>query len=221
MKGENNMLGLIKKDFLYIQQKFWILFFCFYFLLALISQKSFFLYFILSFSAFGLSIQAFQYDKYTGWDVYQTAFPVTAREIVMSRYLYSILIEGFCLLLDGIMMAVILFFRGNDILEGKPIIIIFLPILLGYLLIEAVVFPIIYYFGVDKARMILMLIGFGIPILVLGGYQSDLFGSFSSFSLSDTAFVQLCYYAVVPCLLLYVLSFFLSVKILKHNLTKA
>ncbi len=90
----------------------------------------------------------FEYDHNSKWKEYQYAFPVSKKTVVCSRYLFGFIIFGFYLFssLVGIFLSDVVTAEsiGQEWILTQIGIICWIPIL------QAVAFPILYYFGSKK-----------------------------------------------------------------------
>lgn len=125
---------------------------------------------------FGMfSIASFNYDETAKADRYIRSLPISIKEIVLSKYIFTIwstIIGG----LIGITLSIIL---SALFTLGKPftanileILIVTLGGILSFSIVEAIQIPCIYKFGAEKARMqilIIMVILIVTVTLLIGG----------------------------------------------------
>lgn len=158
------MTGLILKDLLYLKQtaKILIVFLVFYpVLFAVTGSKS-----VASGTFAGLivmltlilSTNAFAYDEAAKWKTYEFSLPIRKSRAVLARYLFALLVSAVLTLLALLMEW--LAFRG--VLWETAIAL--LLALSNSLLFCAVLFPIMYKYGTQKARLFLLAV-FLLPAL--------------------------------------------------------
>ena len=125
---------------------------------------------------FGMfSIASFNYDEAAKADRYIRSLPVSIKEIVLSKYIFTIWSTVIGALI-GISLSSILF---GLFAFGKPFTTNVLEILsvtlggiLGISIVEAIQIPCIYKFGAEKARMqifLIMVVLIVIASLLIGG----------------------------------------------------
>ncbi len=103
------------------------------------------------------------YDEQCGWDQFGASLPVSKNQIVLSRYLVCLLVIGFSTLV--ILAGNLIFAVLGGIPSGAAGYL--LPII-GSLIYIAIMNPIIYKFGVQKSRIIVMAV-FLVPSMLVAG----------------------------------------------------
>ncbi|WP_186565211.1 ABC-2 transporter permease [Lawsonibacter celer] len=104
-----------------------------------------------------LPMSAFSYDDLARWDKFAASTPAGRRGIVAGRYLFTLLL----LLLSAALVAVLLLlFRLLGLVE-EPLAELLLPVpicaAMG-LVVNAIILPLLYQFGVEKARLVSMIL---------------------------------------------------------------
>lgn len=108
------------------------------------------------------------YDNFAKWDKYALTMPVTRRDIVLSKYLLMLILTGI-----GVILS-LLFSFGFGIVKYNLNVLETLEanglILAVYLIFGSIILPLLYKFGVEKAR-ILMILCFLLPtfVVIVGG----------------------------------------------------
>ncbi len=200
------MKGLIIKDLFTIKKQGKILLAItgFYLLFAIITKNL---------SIFGavsvcvsilLPITSMSYDEHNKWDKYALSMPLSRKTIVLSKYVLGIMLN---LVVSVVICAVnnILAFY-MDINYGE-VIATTLGISGAGILFLSILLPAIYKFGVEKARL-LMIIVFLVPTLI-GMLLSESGMTLASWQMLD----KLVYAAPAVVILLLVLSINLSIRI--------
>ena len=204
------MIGLLLKDFYTLRQYLKTMAFMFVFF-ALISSgldnpAAFFEGFIILMSMM-MTITTFSYDALAKWDRYALSMPVTRKEIVAAKYLISVIL--------GLGGAIIAFLISLAVLKFKPVegfgltehLYSTLGIIGIALCFSAILLPLIFKFGVEKCRFLLMAI-FAVPAAVMVALSKMGVSMPSESSL--IAFIKLFPVLVI---LFYLLSFSISVRI--------
>lgn len=154
------MKGLMKYDLMQIGSGLKGGFFVVYFLLmavfnALSSDGNMFSYILIFISSmFGIS--AFTYEETYRWNRYTATLPVSTRQIVLARYLViGIFIlggVGASLLLGAISVI-----AGTMQLTAAEWMLSMLECLIVCILYQEIILPIMYRFGADRGRIVMML----------------------------------------------------------------
>ena len=154
------------------------------------------------------------YDEQCGWDQFGAALPVSKNKIVACRYIVGLIVMGFTAL---VVLAANLIFAAFG---GTPTGFLgyHIPILLTVFYI-AVMTPIIYKFGVQKSRFII------IAVMIVPSMLIAAFGMFAARSGDESsmidAFDALSAVPVLPAVsvatviaaVMYILSMLLSMRI--------
>ena len=203
------MLGLIKKDFLIVKNnlKLIIIMLMMFFIMAL--QGEFDITFVLPFIVVMLFISTFSYDEFNKWDAYAITLPNGRKNIVKSKYIASLI-----LVVGAIFVTLLLnYFVGliNNNLEFDKIISSVLAIATGAIFIEAVMYPLIFKYGIEKGRIGLFALTIAIIAIV------TLITKISKLSIPANIIIFLnnYYFIIIPILLIIILllSYKISEKI--------
>lgn len=103
-----------------------------------------------------LVINTMSYDNTAKWDKYELTMPVTRRDVVLSKYLVSIIV-----IFIGAVLATALSFAQGISKHNLDVIEIFTvngAALAGGFLFISITLPVIYKFGVEKSRILILLI---------------------------------------------------------------
>ena len=158
------MIGLIKKDLAMIKGnfKFLAIFIILYFILGLMGKMD--ISFILPFMSVIIMISTFSYDNYNKWDAYVITLPNGRKNSVKSKYLATILLV-LILTIVTVLLSFIITYCRYHILDYEEILSLTTGSIFGTLLVLSFMYPIIYKFGVEKARIVICSLVFGIVIL--------------------------------------------------------
>ncbi|MGN0399132.1 MAG: ABC-2 transporter permease [Blautia sp.] len=159
------MKGLIRKDFCqwenYIKQYLLMLIVFFGIGIALKSPE--YTAFMTLIIGLSLTMSGFSTDEYYHWDVYACALPIDRKEIVAAKYVTVLLLAVFLSAVSAILVAISAVILKKPVWDYVPVAGIHL-LLLPF--ISALVYPVIYKYGIEKARLIYVLF-FLIPFLVV------------------------------------------------------
>ena len=126
--------------------------------------------FLLPFISVMIMISTFSYDSYNHWDAYVVSFPHGRENSVRAKYIATIL-----LILGASFLTTLLSFMISYIHTGmipyEQIFYSLLGTLFGTLFVLSLMYPIIYKFGIEKARIGIFIIVFG--IVALGSFMAQ------------------------------------------------
>lgn len=155
------MLGLIKKDFLLIKAnlKSMIIIFVIYIILAF--QGTIDATFIIPLIGIILFLSTFSYDDFNNWNSYAVTLPNGRKNVVRAKYIASTILM--------IILAVVAFSIGIGISYIKTnsinldeIISSLMGTMLSIVIINSLLYPIVFKFGATNGRIILFAVVFGI-----------------------------------------------------------
>ena len=158
-------------------------------------------------------VTTMSFDKMANWDKYALTMPLTRKDIVMSKYII-LLVFDFIGVLCGVVISAIVDiylgkFNGIELLSGVNVGISLSVIFSGIML------PLIYKFGVEKARM-LMIACYLIPSLSIVG-MSKLLSHFNlTMNIDEFTNVIMAILPVFSILLL-AASYCISLRIYKKE----
>lgn len=116
-----------------------------------------------------MGFTSFAYDKAYGWDSYVLTLPYTRKQIVLSKYLFSLLITGIGAALgigvNLILMASGLAGQDADIWSMTGLVLCMVVIFISIMI------PLMFRYGAEKARILVIVI-FLVPFMLfvlLGG----------------------------------------------------
>ncbi len=161
------MIGFIKKDLAMIKSNFKILggLIILYAIMGLVGELD--VSFILPFISVMIMISTFSYDSYNKFDAYSITLPDGRKNSVKSKYGTTILLI-FVISIVSIILSFIISYTNTKSIDYAQIFFTMLGNIFGTLLVLSVMYPIIYKFGIEKARIVICIIIFGIAIL--GGF---------------------------------------------------
>lgn len=222
------MKGLLYKEFFILKKQYWFTFliailFAVIALLRIDDLENggifFLIYPFVMLGGIAISLQA--YDEAWKWNVYCKTLPYTPRQVVLAKYLTTLLSYGAFLLLFAVGDAVNRLGTGQAP-SGK----FFLTVLLCFpvlSLVPAVGLPIVYRFGLGKGRLIYFVLvgvicGSGLVLIRHDAFLSpspSLLSSLAAWGPASPAL--LCAVILLVTAAMYLLSYLLSVRIYKRQ----
>ncbi len=158
------MIGFIKKDLAMIKSNFKLLgiLIIVYTIMGLMGKMD--ISFILPFMCVMIMISSFSYDNYNKWDAYSISLPNGRKNSVKSKYITTILLTLIVSIITTLLSFAISYVN-NKTINYEQILVTMLGVIFGTLLVLTFMYPIIYKFGVEKARIGIFLLVFGIVII--------------------------------------------------------
>ena len=200
------MLGLIKKDFLLLKNssKSYLLVLLIYLFLGFIGEMDF--SFILPFMSVLLMMMTFSYDTFNHWDSYVATFPKGRAGSVRAKYITTLILILLTSLITFFFQVILICIKKQP-LELVLLLEKMLGTIFTTITILCISYPAIYKFGLEKARISIFLLVFGIVIIgsLLASYI-DLSSIFKSLSFLEN-------YLVIILILLTIIMVYTSYKI--------
>ncbi|WP_342534090.1 ABC-2 transporter permease [Lysinibacillus sp. FSL K6-0057] len=164
------MVGLILKDLMTIQRQMKAQAFVLLFLLmmAIFMQQSSMLLAVVVFIVTIQAITALSYDEQSNWDKYANTLPISKGDIVLSKYILSVVLMIIGLVTALPLLFFINFFTNNEI--TSEFFLTFNLIVTLALCLLAVLLPIYIQFGSIKGRIVLIALCF-IPGFLMGMFK--------------------------------------------------
>lgn len=160
------MSGLLLKD-LYILKKYgktMVALILFFSLFAAFSKDAGFLSGMIIFVGTTMAINSFSYDDLSKWQSFALAMPVKRRTVVLAKYLFTLILAVGSTLFSVVLNVILGLVRRNIALDS---ILPVAGIMLGLVLfINAIILPLIYKFGVEKSRL-LMIVVYALPAVFI------------------------------------------------------
>ncbi|HBG4285906.1 TPA: ABC-2 transporter permease, partial [Clostridioides difficile] len=151
-------------------------------------------------------VSTFSYDDLNKWDSYVLTMPINRNDIVLSKYLTMLIFSFIGVLVSLIVSVTIGYFKNTLILNETLLInalILSISVCFGSLIL-----PLIYKFGIERARL-LMILCFLVPTLALLVFKSILENISSPISI-EIILNTLVYSLPFVAILLFVISYFIS-----------
>ena len=198
------MKGLIQKDLRVLRQsnRLYFLLIVVYAFITVVTDMGFSFYSsMVTVVALLLPMNCFSWDNYAKWDSFAMALPLSRKEIVGARYLLLLLVLG----------ALLGLIQGN--LDVGMLIVSSFSSLYGAVLINALMMPLMYRFGPEKARLFML-----VAIALVAGlvyFAVRLFTDAQVFTIPDAELVLVPAAVILALVLagLLALSYCLSCRI--------
>ena len=150
------MKGLLLKDMINMgkQTRSLLIIFFFYLVFAFFSEDRTIFGGIISIMMVMMVITSLAYDERAKWDRYALTMPLSRSQMVLSKYLLGLIFSAFAMLVN---IALLSLFSPTPF--GEVLILAFTFFGIG-MFILAVLLPLMYHFGVEKGRMLMILVLF-------------------------------------------------------------
>ena len=154
------MVGLIKKDLLMIKSnlKMVLIMLVVFFIMSL--QGEFDISFVPPFIVVMLFMSTFSYDEFNKWDAYAVTLPNGRKNVVKSKYVASLILTIVTIILTIILNSLVGLINNN--LEFDKFISTIMGCVFGVILIQSIMYPFIFKYGMEKGRIGLFVISFAI-----------------------------------------------------------
>ena len=204
MKSSLWMSGLMMKDLFNLRPmaKTLILMFFIFGIIFIPMGNVMTVYFLLMIFAALLPMTSLTMDDLAKWDRYALTMPVTRKDIVTSKYLLMIIFFCVSIVISGIIAGVSYYLMPQN---ATPLWLIVLVGSLG-LFYGALLFPLLYKFGSEKARYMMFVLMAVIGILLVGWFA--LFGE----SVTGNLLIYILITAAVS-VAAFIASYFVSVRL--------
>ena len=154
------MVGLIKKDLLMIKSnlKMVLIMLVVFFIMSL--QGEFDISFVPPFIVVMLFMSTFSYDEFNKWDAYAVTLPNGRKNVVKSKYVASLILTIVTIILTIILNSLVGLINNN--LEFDKFISTIMGCVFVVILIQSIMYPFIFKYGMEKGRIGLFVISFAI-----------------------------------------------------------
>ncbi|CDG00758.1 Putative Uncharacterized protein [Clostridium chauvoei JF4335] len=190
------------------QSKVYIAFIIFYGFLAFTSKDTSFLNGVICIFCAMLPITALAYDERSNWDRYALSMPINRKDIIISKYLLGIL----CSFLGFIICFLFNIFSNSLSKETLALSLLFFGI---SIILISILLPILFKFGVEKGRLIMMIVLFSPTIIIVAISKLNL--SKPSEETINTIIHFAPFIAPIIVLVVLILSIFISLNIYKNK----
>ena len=161
------MRGFIKKDLLMIKSNIKILTILLLIYVVMAFQGQMDLSFLLPFMSVMIMMSTFSYDHYNKWDAYAISLPNGRKSSVKAKYLATLILIIATTIIITI-LSITISYAKTKIIDFEKIVGTIFGSLFATILLQSLIYPAMYKFGPEKARIGLMTIIFGVAII--GGF---------------------------------------------------
>lgn len=158
------MLGLIKKDLFLIKSNLKILIILFIVYGFMSFQGEMDLSFVLPFISVVIMMSTFSYDTFNKWDAYVITLPDGRKNSVRAKYLATVILIFITTIIITI-LAVTISYVNTKTIDYENIFSTMLGAIFATTLLQSFMYPAIYKLGVEKARVGIFIVVFGIAII--------------------------------------------------------
>ncbi len=160
------MKGLIKKDFLLVKSNIKVLVILFIVVgfMSFTFNGEMNISFVLPFMSVVIMLSTFSYDAYNKWDAYVTALPDGRKNSIKSKYIATIILLFMIAIGVSIITAISTYIKDNT-LDFGAILEMVLVLLSTTIIMQSIMYPVIYKFGLEKARIGIFVGAFGLGFL--------------------------------------------------------
>ena len=158
------MLGFIKKDLLMIKSniKIFVILLIIYVFMTFQGQMD--LSFLLPFMSVMIMMSTFSYDTFNKWDAYAVTLPNGRKNSVMGKYIATIILIEITTIIITILSFTISYAK-TKIIDFENIIGTIFGSLFATILLQSFMYPAMYKFGPEKARIGIFVVVFGVAII--------------------------------------------------------
>jgi len=158
------MKGLIIKDLLNLKKNFSAILtlVIFYAFIAYTSEDSSVLIGMITMMLTMMTITSIAYDDLAKWDKYALAMPISRKDIILSKYILLIMLDMIGIAISIVITFIITKLKGSDV---NYLLIISYSIFAVSLIFGCIILPLIFKFGVEKSRLMMMGV-FAVPVAV-------------------------------------------------------
>lgn len=154
-----------------------------------------------------LSFNLFTYDETCHWNIFALSLPVSKRVLVRGRYVFLSLV-----LITAVGISFLFYIAFGSVFSLEILLQIAAAITVSLILISFLL-PIIYHFGSQTARTLLMVVF--VSFFLLAFVLQNL--PIAPPSLNDQAVILLCYAAFAMSILCFLISYLVSCKIVEKK----
>ena len=160
------MKALIKKDLFLMKSNLKLIgvMLVVFFLMAL--QGTYDLSFLPAMISVMLFISTFSYDEYNKWDAYAITLPNGRKNVVKSKYIATLILSIICIIVTIILNVIVGYM--NKSINFEEMISTMSGCLFAIIIIQSILYPIIFKYGIEKGRIGLFIIVFGIVSIIQG-----------------------------------------------------
>lgn len=211
------MLGLLRKDLFNLSGQ--LKFYAFIPVIAMVfclAQKSLnYAQVMMSILIIFVPLSAFAYDEMSNFNAYALTLPVTKKHIANAKYLLSLILVVLVILLAcliGLVASVLPI--GVIISDWVEYVSVVVCVALVVNIINCVMLPLMFQYGSEKSRILLMIIFFGVGFL---GYLINSMNLIDLTMFESVSTLMFCIGIAIVSIVVEGISLVISYKILEHK----
>lgn len=158
------MIGLIKKDLFLVKSNLKIIVILMFVYFFMAYQDNMSLSFLLPFMSVVIMISTFSYDTYNKWDAYVITLPDGRKNSVKAKYLATIILISITTIIITI-FSIVISYAHTKTIDIESVFSTILGAIFATTLLQSFMYPAIYKFGVEKARIGIFIVVFGIATI--------------------------------------------------------
>lgn len=154
------MIGLIKKDLLMIKSNMKIIIVMLLVFFIMAAEKNFDISFVPPFITVMLFMSTFSYDEFNKWDGYAVTLPSGRKSVVRAKYITSIILLIASIVITILLNTLVGIIDNN--LDFNKFVTTLVGCAFGVVLVESIMYPFIFKYGIEKGRIGLFVLAFAI-----------------------------------------------------------
>lgn len=154
------MRGLIVKDLLILKNSLKTFLVVLIIYGCMIYMGTLDIFFLPPFLSMLMMVSTFNYDNYNKWDFYALTLPKGRKNIVRGKYITTLLVVAITMIL--VLIIGLCFLKRADYLESLQTS---LYTFLGISFVIAILYPLIFKYGIEKARIVIFALIFGLVLI--------------------------------------------------------
>lgn len=198
------MRGLILKDLMNLKRhsRIYLVLIIFYFILGVLGgNKDMFNIMMVMGVAVMLPITALAYDERSKWDKYALTMPISRNKLVLSKYILTLI-----LLVAAFIVCVLTSIFFTDTSFTEIVLVNLVTFSIGILMMSFIL-PIMFKFGVEKGRILMMIILFTPTAIIM------LLSKVGVSNINEETLNMYINYLPIVAIVILILSVFISLSI--------
>ncbi len=196
------MKGLLLKDILNLRQqgKVYLVIISIWLVIGIMNQDAAFFAGVMMIFSLLVPVSAIAYDERAKWDKFALTMPLSKLDLIASKYLLSLLCAG----LSGILAIIVGLAISGD---TKEVLMSVSALMSLGVIFTSFILPVIFKFGVEKGRLVVMILFLAPSVLVM------LISKLNLRLPSEDAISQMFYLLPVIAVAILLFSVYISVRI--------
>lgn len=158
------MIGLIKKDLLMIKSNLKLVGIILFVFFIMAMQGEMDISFVPALISAMLFMSTFSYDEYNKWDAYAITLPNGRKNIVKSKYIATIILVIVAIIITSLLNILVGIINNN--VDYEKIFSLMAGCGFGVIIIQSIIYPLIFKYGIEKGRIGLFVGVFGVVAII-------------------------------------------------------